>query len=270
MKKKHELIKHAYDNYPKGTKFMSVTTDTELISSGQFEFTSDGRIIGTPRGTVYSPEFGKWAEIVKPSILDGNVAIQINNEREFKLLMEHYHSKGWKWERGEPAMPITDLIRRQVCRYYYKTNVMYKDRFLFNVSDPDSWTFIPFSVFAEEVGIEVPKFIMVSEDGVDLYEGDEYFAVSNDSKIFPCTNLTSLHTVVIRSEVAKAFSTKEAAEAWIAEHNKPKEIRLKLDGGEAIISKDKIRVHLDCENGNGYYIEATEIEPIYAAYKSLQ
>lgn len=72
------------------------------------------------------------------------------------------------------------------------------------------------------------------------------------------------------SPTLKSFPTKEAAEAWIAQQNKPKEICLKLQGGEAIITKDRIRVHLDAEDGRGYYMEATEIEPIYAAYKSLQ
>lgn len=115
-------------------------------------------------------------------------------------------------------------------------------------------------------------FVLRSEDGVDLYVGDAFaFAYLDEAEKWKVT--VASRTILSDDSIAthlKFFSTKEAAEAWIKEHNKPAVIRLKLEGGEAIVTKDKIRVHLDSHSGRGYCMEATEIEPIYAAYKSLQ
>jgi len=59
--KKWELLKYAYDNYPKGTKFKSLTRDAINISSGIF-IIDDNKIKDSNFSIAHS-QFG-WAEIV--------------------------------------------------------------------------------------------------------------------------------------------------------------------------------------------------------------
>ena len=65
--KKHELLKYAYDNYPKGTKFKSPSIHkTEIISTGQFRLNENNDVLlDDEKGTYvkYSNSSG-WAEIV--------------------------------------------------------------------------------------------------------------------------------------------------------------------------------------------------------------
>jgi len=71
--KKHELLKFAYDNYPKGTKFISGSKSKEIIeSSGVFRI-SQNESQGTwvtdyVTSYVICSTNGKWVEIVKPKI----------------------------------------------------------------------------------------------------------------------------------------------------------------------------------------------------------
>lgn len=375
MKKKYELIKHAYDNYPKGTVFTSIKSGTEYISTGTFELSNISRNVycileggyGERKVCVYSYLDG-WAEIVKPSILDGKVAIQVDNEREFKLLMEHYEGKGWRW--NEYDKPGEYNPNRQ-----FPYGITYSDRFL--VGDYNTSTYIkliPFSDFAKEVGIEVPKFIMKSEDGVDLYEeekkcvldreivaihienqrqfdllmahfkekgwvssfaGDwvklpyrlyhqinsgfdkdyEYF---NDYTIIPFSTFAkevgiheSKYTKLLTTEdgvdlyegdsyheaninegewrylhgsnhfivpdvrpvtipnESKAFSTREAAKAWIAEQNKPKEVVIDTVNYTVTVSSNEV-LYVSKHDCKKQLFFGKELEEIYTAYKSLQ
>ena len=71
--KKHELLKFAYDNYPKGTKFISGSKSKEIIeSSGVFRISqneSQGTwVTDDVTSYVICSTNGKWVEIVKPKI----------------------------------------------------------------------------------------------------------------------------------------------------------------------------------------------------------
>lgn len=227
--KKWELLKYAYDNYPKGTKFIEAGGE-EFVSSGCFNIVY-GNILKDNYGLVYDEDNDKWAEIIvseKPmSILDGKVVIQVNNEREFELLMQHFESKGWILNNG---------IKPTNQEFSSKCWASYKNRSDFKyVEEYLDITVIPFSDFAKEVGIEVPKFIMKSEDGVDLYEWDVIHVsdlVKNDNrydylgeyklekKDFDYTKQKSPEWYV--------FHSKENALKWVEEQNKPKEIEVPL------------------------------------------
>lgn len=222
------------------------------------------------------------AEVVddKKSILSGKVAIQVNNEREFKLLMEYYEAKGWKSMSGTS--------------YTYGKDVFIEDRKAGNLITygnkfgfpwlgadyewlkPENYTIIPFPDFASEVGIEVPVFVMLSEDGVDLYEGDKYFRAgrsgpyaSGDYIIYETESLKKHHFVCCYPDSDKAFSTKEAAEAWIKEQNKPKEITIQVEHDQQIIVRGNGFEHK--ENGKYIYqLSGRLLERVYEAYKFLQ
>ena len=247
--KKWELLKHAYDNYPKGTKFLSIAHKEKCISNGIFYFGAiDKENILTEVDSIgrYVYIAGKWAEIIaeeKPkSILDGKVVIQVNNEREFKLLMEHFESKGWILNNG---IKPTDQEFSGKCWVTYKnrSDFKYREEYL-------DITVIPFSEFAKEVSIEVPKFIMKSEDGVDLYEGDEYVYVlfAGGKWSISTSNFCGMYSYsfcIKERKTSKAFHSKENALKWIDEQNKPKEIKASLYfGHEVIINSYKSEIRI--------------------------
>lgn len=272
--KKHELIKYAYDNYPKGVKFDTPFTDG--ISTGKFtlwqpDFHHLAPVNGVwrvdedgkPSGMVFDGD--KWAEIIPESILSGKCAIQVNNEREFKLLMEHYESKGWKWASNDYPTKIT-----------YSTNnhseaITYEDRFSYY---SDGYKIIPFDVFAKETGIEVPVFVMTSEDNVPLYKGDTMFWTYKYNHIYCRPTQSFLRGNKIEPDTI-IFSTKEAAEKWISEMNKPKEILLhQKSEWPAKVTKNKVWFKapnsFDLGIHYGMNLTGQELEEIYTAYKSLQ
>lgn len=66
MKKKHELIKYAYDNYPKNTRFKTLLEQTVHRSTGVFELNEeDYNCIHDINTGQYVYEYGRWAEIIK-------------------------------------------------------------------------------------------------------------------------------------------------------------------------------------------------------------
>jgi len=105
MKKKHELIKYAYDNYPKGSISVHKGTTAKHISTGKFKIEQDGYngiCVLSDSGTecFYSEntngEYGPtWAEIVeqeteKPESFklfsDYNLPIEVFKDRIEVLL----------------------------------------------------------------------------------------------------------------------------------------------------------------------------------------
>ena len=63
MKKKHELIKYAYDNYKAGVKFKNLGSGDITISSGTFHLDNDG----VRDSETYAYVLGtadKWAKII--------------------------------------------------------------------------------------------------------------------------------------------------------------------------------------------------------------
>lgn len=214
--KKHELIKNAYDGYPKGTEFTSPLSGFTYTSTGVFRVSNSGgnvycEYISTSglekSACVYSASANEWAEVVtekKPSVLD-------------KIL-----------------------------------------------SFPDS---------EKEVGIELPQFMIKSQDGVDLYEGDKYASAwLKDGKweiAAICTPLYRGNAVLTHPIECKAFSTKEAAESWIKEQNKPEEVVIDTVNYTVTVSSNEV-LYVPKHDCKKQLFFGKEIEKIYDAYKSLQ
>lgn len=198
------------------------------------------------------------------------VAVWVKNEREFKILMRHYYDIGYKWDGGEPALPITDLTRNQLAATNFNTAIMYMDGFLFNPADPGQWNIIDFDFFCAQKGIANSKPILTTEDGVDIYDKSRLiFTVKKHCDGWYHNGYNHANTTLAnKPEYFKFFYSKEAAEKWI-EEQKPKEIRL-YENSEIpiIVKKDKILF----DHCSTKYIQITgsELEEIYAAFKSLQ
>ena len=158
--KKHELLKYAYDNYPKGTKFKSAPSKIENVSNGKFIISCTGavKMDKNERGTIIFSPINGWAEIVKE---------------------------------------------------------------------------------------ENRKPLLISEDGVKLFEGSGFHYVhlrlSKWSYLGFCPELKKTHLEITSPVIAKAFSTKEAAEKWIEEQNNPKLIELP----SVSLSGDQVYVYLE-------------------------
>lgn len=105
---------------------------------------------------------------------------------------------------------------------------------------------IPFSDFAKQHNIRVP--LLTSEDGVELFEGDEYYYVwKQNGKGFELLRDNTYKLEInnikdFKHENNKAFHSKENAFKWIEEQNKPKEVELKISNSSitAIITKDEV------------------------------
>jgi len=280
--KKHELLKYAYDNYPKGTKYTNLGSKEVSTSSGVFHIDSNGVRDSETYSFVLGTE-DKWAEIIpeKPaSILDGKVAIQVNNKREFKLLMEHYESKGFKSHATYKAFLDTYNITSSFSEL--PTAVSYCDYFghsKLKYWKENGYNIIPFADFAKEVGIKVPVFIMNSEDGVPLYNCDEAWVVYNLKGIFYLGDridlILPLEGYAFKTEPNnnKLFFSKEAADKWIEEQNKPKSLTLKLfdEFHWAKINKNDIEFKVGTpDSHNTIIIKPSDLEDMLHAYQSLQ
>lgn len=184
--KKHQLIKHAYDNYPKGTVFLSCVTESKITSCGVFHLSKQGSVV----------------------------------DSESKMFVKNYTSDKW-------ATIVTD------------------ER----------------------------KPLLKSEDGVDLFEGDEYWIVSCLSTqkwwLNCCQKLQAHHVVITRHVVHKAFSTREAAEVWIKEANKPKEIVFDHTNIKIVVFKDKFYAEAKTDSRR-FTFDMKDIENINSAIKQLQ
>lgn len=203
--KKHELLKYAYDNYPKDVEVKSALTSEEFIACGKYEFGATGGISDHETGLmIYSVINNcKWAEII---VNDG---------------------------MGE------------------------------NAKSPGTTS--------------VPVKILTSEDGVDLHDGDNYHRVWLDDsrsewKYDFCTDLKDHHAVCRNDEFsakAKAFSTKEAAQSWIDEQNKPQAIDVKLFNrtDRAVVVKTGVTISI---GGTLVTLAHSDIEDIHRAIQSLQ
>lgn len=248
--KKHQLLEKAMRDYPAGTKFKSKTIDKVFESTGSFYFddTSKIRCLGNDH-IVYS-QYG-WAEPVKPSILDGKVAIQVNNEREFELIKTYCNLN------LNPPLRYPLFYRIDLKSGYYSANCKV----------------IPFADFAAEVGL--PKFIMKSEDGVDLHAGDQAVLVSLEysgkySVVSTITLTEKTGVKLVPADNTFVFSTREAAEKWIEEQNRPKMAHAKLfDKSYRAVATDG---HIDVYCNDSFVIRMmpSDLEDMLHAYKSLQ
>jgi len=263
--KKHELLKFAYDNYPKGTKYICGSKSKEIIeSSGVFRISqneSQGTwVTDDLTSYVICSTSGKWVEIVKSKI-----AVKVENEKEFKALMKYYDSLGYVWNGGDKASDKKGLQE-------YPNNIEFENKAQHTIpkNSPDH-KIITFSDFAKEHGIKVS--ILKSEDGLDLYDKDPIFIAvnrnekwmldwhadeSDDNEQFELTD----NGKFISTEKEKYFSTKESALKWIEEQN-PKETVLEYGAYKFTIKKDSVNVsHGDSDTD-------IDIEAIYNAWQEL-
>lgn len=118
--KKHKLLKHAYDNYPKGIRFKCISSGEEIISNGKFIINGNKRVLHITENNngkgVLSNIIDcqlKWATIVPEK-----TAVKVNNEFEleqmykafpdYKEMVAHYgfklplaiEAKGFVWVAG--------------------------------------------------------------------------------------------------------------------------------------------------------------------------
>jgi hypothetical protein len=117
------------------------------------------------------------------------------------------------------------------------------------------------------------KFILKSEDGVNLYDGDEYCSVWLESKRWTFNGMHRLDTskaVVCFPKECKAFSTRETAQAWIKEQNKPKQLLVLMDiqGSSAIVRCDSVSFKHNEEFQ--FSLSSSEMDALIKAYQSLQ
>lgn len=215
--KKHELLKKAYDEYPKGTIFKNMATQKQVESCGNFTFSKTTSahiwIYDTMASDlVYNDMTGKWAEIVKPKI-----AVLVTTEKEVNAICKF---KAWSY-------PVTAWLGKCDCVVYLDGPFLeYNKLSEHNEQDLENYKLIPFDEFAEEHRIKLP--LITSEDGFDLYIGSKYFTVRifdlKYSKDTPYL-LSDEDEIIYHPDQYKAFSTKQAALSWI-EAQKPKTYEL--------------------------------------------
>lgn len=165
--KKHELIKHAYDNYQKGTicTWYNNKKDfhyTEFQSSGEFEFDDEGDIfINYPDDQTVEYVYcdGQWAKIVA----------QYPPKKEFIMMSED---------------GISLCVGDKMYGAHYKS--------------------------------ALKKWVYTDFHGEPFVFNENTLHIQQDED-FPYISSPQTH---------KAFSTKEAAEKWIEEANKPKSITI--------------------------------------------
>lgn len=159
------------------------------------------------------------------SAVEEKIAVRVDNEKEFNALMKYYDSLGYKWVSGDNPVEI---------KYNSHIHSVRFENFFGHASgnfhEIEGYKIIPFSDFAKEHGIRVP--LLVSEDGVELFEGSEYHSIwKSDSGVWNYDeevyySFKNNDTIFIKEpNEFKAFSTKQAALDWI-EAQKPKSIRL--------------------------------------------
>lgn len=125
--------------------------------------------------------------------------------------------------------------------------------------------------------VEKKEPLLVSEDGVELFEGDEFWHVINFNNRTELgiknpikLNDAELKVALSNLDENKIFSTREAAEKWISEQKKPKEIEVKMSvfkENYALVRKDG--VHLMSETSLRFCLSKEDLENIYNTYKSL-
>lgn len=258
--KKHELIKEAYDRYPKGTKCKWHCNGGEIISTGIFHFNDNYILDSNDMAVFYG---GEWAEIIPESILSGKVAVICTNPRQAKIIADHQNKKDVGNFNGEISVYLNrdcDLMPDDL-NWDFTPNVS------------SDYKIIPFKDFAAEVGIKQPVFVMTSEDGVPLYIGDDVYVPQLHFDSYTRARLFKVKMSNKTDINSKFFSTKEAAEAWIKEQNKPKEVTVQLfnEHHSAKITKDWIAFRIGKEDSNTTtMIKPSDLEDMLHAYKSLQ
>jgi len=156
--------------------------------------------------------------------------------------------------------------------------IEFNDNFSSVRHSSDLYTVIPFSDFAKEHNIKLP--LIKSEDGVDLYEGDEFtLVIFYSGKWFRHGRFK--HTTYVEPSdflEIKKFKDDKAALDWI-EEQKPKDIIISPSSGYPIIvRKNPIcgdeYIHLDMSkrgdyNGANIHLTITELREAVKSYELL-
>lgn len=110
------------------------------------------------------------------------------------------------------------------------------------------YTAVDFEFWTAQVGLDVPDFVMTSEDGVDLYEGDRGVEVINaDEWVIGKNHIISSGSPDYFSKCRLCFKNREAAEEFIIQQNKPKlPVLIKVYPGCKIeLNKLTLRIHIE-------------------------
>lgn len=189
--------------------------------------------------------------------------------------MEHYDAKGFKpFNKNCDSKLFLATYNITSKNGILITHVAYGDGYGHSQAgyyDVHGYKIIAFADFAAEVGIKVPVFVMTSEDGVPLYKGDTAHHVRR--KFYANgVEYNGTFTITGNGVSGYVFSSYEAAEMWIREQNRPKEIRIEGDGGYAIVRKDRLDIQTTGKYGTptGLFIEGEDLKRAFEAYQSLQ
>lgn len=141
------------------------------------------------------------------------IAVKVENQKEFKALIKYYDSLGY-----------TPFSENTIAMHRTGESVEFNDKYRSTrdyLNEAGGYKIVTFSNFAAEHNIKL--LVLTSEDGVDLYEGDEFtLAFEYNGRRF----IYGKYKVTEYSEpktdiIIKKFSTKQAALDWI-EAQKPK------------------------------------------------
>lgn len=195
-------------------------------------------------------------------------------EKKWKLLKEAYdkYPKDTKCQWGEFGGII-------VCTGEYHFADGYD---LPRIHDTNDYAIFDGEEWADII-MEKPerKFIMKSEDGVDLYSNDPLFTVRynrggeckwNDPLQKVMSSEVS-NILLHDTEDVKGFYSKQAAQSWVDQKNKPHFITVAKDSQYPVeVYNDRIRIKCNgSENhSDNIIIRESELKEIYEAYYSLR
>lgn len=200
------------------------------------------------------------------------IAVRVENEKEFKAIEKYLGKKPYFTEPFEkvsyPAFiyidggkyPHEDYVSMDNCELYLK-----------------EYSVNPFSDFAAEHNIKLP--LLTSEDGVDLYEGDNFWHAFKDCLgVCNPVKVVESEIKVLKYGSGKAFSTQQAALDWI-EAQKPKNVIISPNSGYPIIVYRKPvcgdeYIHLDMSkrgdyNGANIHLTIDELRKAIKAYDEM-
>jgi len=271
--KKHELIKHAYDNYHKGTKCISAASATKFICSGIFDVDDNGNIFDDSNGyIIYTARSGdsKWARIIND---DSCPEIVIISEDGVDL----YEGDSFWW-----TMKASDgwfLMKHDEIEYDTTEFVFnHNHKMTLVIKEPETNK----AFYAKEAALAYIEkhnkskeadnrvFVMKSDDGVDLYVGDISFVPQLSDEYTYDGEITEFDVVFSsRNDKSKRYSTREAAQKWVDEQNKQKSVLVPLAGNMmANVTKNKIDI-VTIVNGT-ISITPSDLKTMIRTYKLLQ
>lgn len=202
-----------------------------------------------------------------------NVKVAVTDKEQAEMYLKMLNFLGEK--------TFDSLFKRLEYNCFLSFDINGKDWFLFHNQHNDLET-RQLITFGQLVDLLTRKPLLISEDGVELFEGDEFFEVNQRSFSQEWYLVSSIHKVGKTAEkwelgekdgyVSKAFSTKKAALDWIAEQNNPKEIKVKLFNKSlcAVVNEKNISIQY-CEGvGNPIEISHSDIEDILHAIQQLK